>query len=230
MRRLTILTLALVAAGCAASGTSSTPNSADLLIHVKAVPKSGWQAGAGYGGGAAPPSGPFAQVNYESLDGIVVWIEPSEKPPVRALEPLVIDISRPRSGQLVCEAGRPCVLDSSEKVQSAFLRTETGEILGLGKVQSEEKLELPRNLSGQVEVMIASQDEPVARVYFAPSMFAKVASGGQVLRVPDLPPGRCTVTAWHERLPGSSTVVTLVPGKPAKAVVVVGVDQLSKQP
>src|SRR5207249_369729 len=49
-------------------------------------------------------------------------------------------------------------------------------------------------------------------------------------RIADVTPGDYRLRSWHYRLPGTSTNVTLAPGKSTKSTLVVGVNALPKVP
>jgi hypothetical protein len=82
--------------------------------------------------------------------------------------------------------------------------------------------------AGLIEVLTESSAEPVARVYAAPTRWAKLARTREIVRFNDLPPGEYRVVSWHPRLPGLESSVTLAPNEVTATSIAVGVNSLPK--
>ena len=162
--------------GCASNGpepAAIAPDRARLVVTVKAEPKKGWRdpkTDSTYSDLSQIGQGKqFETVDYESLDEIVVWVEPSmavRRKSERHDRPVVSErgaASRARGRGLVLQGRR-----------GAYLRTEDGRVMNLSSSSRP-------NVCGLVEVMVDSQAEPIARIYVTPTHFAQVGQSGKKL-------------------------------------------------
>ena len=78
--------------------------------------------------------------------------------------------------------------------------------------------------------MSDSQDKAIDRLFVALSPIYKVTHCNRTVTFNDVAPGDYRLRSWHYRLPGTSTNLTLAPGKSTKSTVVLGVNALPKVP
>jgi hypothetical protein len=208
--------------GCAGTTPEPpiAPDRARLIVTPKAEPKQGWRdpkTDSAYTGTAQIGQGKqFETVDYESLDEIVVWVEPAIPVPQELTE-ITIDLARPDATLRVAPAGVVWFV----KGGSAYLRTEDGRVMNLASSSRP-------TVHGYVEVMAESNPDPVARLYVTATRFAQVGQANQKMVFDGLPPGAAKAVAWHPRLPGGQTSVELEAGKSTSATVTVGVNSLPK--
>jgi hypothetical protein len=214
----------LVLIGCA-STAPEPPIAADrarLVVTLKAEPKQGWRdpkTDSAYTGTAQIGMGKqFETVDYESLDEIVVWVEPAMVAPAE-VSGITIDLGAPTPALRVAPAGVVWFV----KGGSAYLRTEEGKVMNLASSNRP-------TVRGYVEVMTESKPEPVARLYVTPTRFAQVGESNKRLTFDDLPPGPARLVSWHPRLPGSQASIDLPAGQSTSATLTVGVNSLPKVP
>lgn len=233
-----VLCVVLFLSGC--TGGTSKPGTAGLTtleVTVRAESKTGWQdprRQSDYAGLRPGEAKAFETIDYSVVDNIVVWVEPSREAGGMSLigpaGSLVIDVSAPREDLLA--AGIGSIWDfrnRSGRPQEVFLRSEAGDVVSMGTIGGVGLSRSPR-VQGLVEVLVTGRPEPVARVYVAPSAFVRIAKANEPVSFFALPPGRARVTAWHDRLPGSSAEVNLEAGRSIKAALTIGVNSLPKVP
>jgi hypothetical protein len=244
-----LLLLLLCAAGCGsnksgagANAPQPAPGRAALSVTVRAEPKQGWRdprrQSETYDMSMIGAGQAYEPVEYAALDDVVVWVEAPGEP--QASQTITIDLARP-SGPV-----RVCGTRDSWKIENAgaegltiYARYETGDVTDLGAVAPRATITHQPKSHGLVEILSDARPQPLARIYVAPiptagaganANRARVVKSGQRVVFNDLPPGAARVTAWHPRLPGSSTQVNLAPGAAGSAALVVGVNQLPKIP
>ena len=242
---------ALLASWALCAGGCSTPTGPGIHVQVRAEPKTGYHPPigpadtAGYGAtveasGAQEASPPgFDLIDYQWLAGIVVWAEPqggaAGSPPVTAtgtpVAPLGAsvdarhDASRHLSDVRVASVGGRVVFRGVARDGPAcVVRTEDGEVT---EIDPADPVYVPGR-PGLLEVLRDDRDEPIARVYVAPTPWARRIRGGERVTFRPLPPGAYTVAAWHPLLPGSSRRVDVTPGPLVKTTLTVGVNALPK--
>jgi len=229
-------------AGCqSAPAPSLTPSlgMATLRLTVIAEPKTGAVFGNTHvlsydtPTASAVGSGAFEKVDYTELDDIVVWLEPIPLPPpgypLSAADRIDINRAKPGDG-----------LSSVETINSQIVFRNTGNSsVNLYSVSDGNEFDLgevaPGNWktyrvqsSGLIEVLTDSMQDPVARIYAAPSYLVRMAHAGQTVDFTDLKPGPYKVVSWHPRLPGREIMLTLPPNQISSASIKVGVNELPK--
>jgi hypothetical protein len=247
--------MAVVAAAAAAllawcGPGCSTPTGPGVHVQVRAEPKQGYHPpiGAADTGGygatveasgareATPPG--FDLIDYQWLAGIVTFVEPvggAAGPPTTATgEPLAPlnatvdarhDASRHLADVRVASVGGRVVIRGVSRDGPAYVvRTEDGAVT---EVDPADPVYVPAR-PGPLEILRDDRDEPIARVYVAPTPWARRMRGGERVTFRPLPPGTYTVTAWHPILPGSSRRVEVTPGPLVKTTLTVGVNALPK--
>lgn len=223
----------LLAAGCA--GTKQPGSQLDgtnLIVNVKAVPKEGWhdpRNDSGYTGLAPGEPKSFETTDYASLDEIVIWVESTEKESYVGLSgSLSIDLGGVNPDLVVGGWGAIWDLrNRTGRTLEVFLRTEDGKVLSLGNVPGPGNSFSPR-VSGYVEVLTSAREEPVARVYIAPTPFVQLAKANSSVTFLGMPPGKAKIHSWHPRLPGSVVDVNLPLNRTTTATITVGVNSLPK--
>ncbi len=87
-----------------------------------------------------------------------------------------------------------------------------------------ESLTLPVSTPGEWPVFLLDVPGKQALVFAAPGRYALVSESGKYA-IPDLPPGRATLQAWHPRFPSASALVDLAPGALSRVDIEMGVDR-----
>jgi hypothetical protein len=226
-------------AGCA--GQPAPPsNLSNLVLIVKAEPKSGWhdpRNDSSYAGLRPGESKAFETIDYSALDDIVVWIEPIhggvESPPTSRIS---VDASHPSDKLTACGVREGWMIRNSGSIAaSLFVRSESGKVYAVGSVPAGgSSFFLPRE-TGLNELMSDASDQPLERIYVAPVRWepeknVRIAKAGDRLTFSNLMPGQVIVGAWHPRLPGSSLQFELDPGKTTTKTMTIGVNSLPKVP
>lgn len=241
MKLMVAIAVVVCCAGCGASGPKPAPGRAALTVLVRAEPKAGWRDAdsqtSSYDIGDVGRGRAFETLNYSALEGIVVWVQPSD--PAGAA---------PRSQRLTIDVGRPsttmhaCGLRDSWSIQNSapeslpiYAVYESGRVIDLGMLPPGGQMAQTPREPGLVQIMCDIRPDPLAQVYVAPVPTAadgrvRVTQSGARIAFRDLPPGPARVSCWHLRLPGSGASVTLVPGATATVTVVVGVNLLPTAP
>jgi hypothetical protein len=245
---LSIFTLTIVATtlGCS-SGPKIAPGKSAAEIAVKAEPKKGYHPPsdpASYAGGpsdqlaspSATTGGQFAVLDYNGLYGIVVWLEPASGPipnpipqtlPLASPNPKAVDDA---SARVVAVGDRLVILNRSTKTDSFYLRFDDGSIAQIGSIGAGKTGAYVLQRPGAQFVVSDSLDRAIDHLFVASSPMYKVTHCNSTVTFNDIAPGEYRLRSWHYRLPGSSTSLTLVPGKVAKSTVVLGVNSLPKVP
>ena len=239
----------IVGAGCRAP-VQIRPGLSAVRIEVRATPKRGYvgpsaQIGPGgdaYGMEFESATGPreaasFERVDYRALDDIVVWIEPRSdavaSESAQDEPPVVITVSAPSAQHLdvplfvIGVGGRVEFVNRSGR-DVLIYSVSDANAFDAGVLAPDGVASYRAVSPGLIEVLCESRDDPIAFVYVAPTRWAKRGRSGSDVVFTDLRPGRCRVSCWHRRLPGSNTDVVLVADKITRAVVSAGVNALPK--
>jgi hypothetical protein len=241
---IVMMMAALVVGGCAAKGKMSPGKSAAEVI-VRAEPKKGYrppQSGsAAYGAvggqlsaGPAASEGNFTQIDYWDMHGIVVWVEPVlgtlPSPPQQTLT-----ISAPKSRPpdpaevRVANLGDKIVVQNRARTTETFyVRFEDGAVADIGTLGGGAVAAYQLRRPGSQVVVSESNDRVIERIFVAPSPLHRVTHCNSTVTFNDLAPGEYRLKSWHYRLPGTSAMLNLAPGKVGKATVVIGVNALPK--
>jgi hypothetical protein len=234
--------------GCAAS-PAPKPNAgvAAIVLEVVATPKQGAKANRfvrvpvyDAAPHTAAPSGQFELVNYSALDDVIVWLEPAgagdaeidaSHPATPERAPLTLDVAA---------SIHPDDVHAATVGQEIVFRNRGKDAVSLYSVSDDNDFDLPAippggearytaREAGMIEVLADPSDPPVAMVYVVSSPWVtRTRSGGHVV-FKDVAPGSYEASAWHPRLPGKSTPVTLTPGAVARVELNVGVNVLAEQ-
>lgn len=251
-RWMAAMLVMLCGAGCAErKPVSAEPGFSALVVEVAAVPKKGMKAaktGGPVAGGygeveAGDESGAnFERVNYEKLEGVVVWALPREGQMFQPLTDAGIKKSERVSNEVemifdgknrrnspmfaVGVGGRVLIHNDTSRPAKIYSVTDGNEF----------KLEIAARgvgewkpvSSGPVEVWAAGLADPVAVVFVAESPWVKIARGGDAVTFTRMPPGKYEVGSWHSRLPGSHSTVSLTQGQVTVNHITISVDALER--
>jgi hypothetical protein len=209
-------------AGCQHHPPPLEPGKSGLELRVVAEPKRGLQQRSSDSYSGLGTSDPFTQVDYESLSGVIVWIEPLDDPAPPAPAPAgaetaieLTDAVRPRQlppWQGVAVGARLVFQNHSTRAQAIYSLSEGNEF-DLGTIPAGARAEYVVRSQGLIEVLSESLPQPIARLYAAPGRQVQTVRAGETTRFANLPPGRYRVACWHERLPGSEQLIGLSPDK-----------------
>lgn len=231
---ITLGLLLLGLAGCQSEPTPS-PGMSGMSIRVIAEPKSGVRdAGGGvkvYDAPVVKEQGQFEKVDYSALDDIVVWAEPvSASAPVNGAAVTVsVDAHKPAEKlSAVAGVGQRLILHNSGPGALNLYSVSDGNDFDLGKVAAGGHGHYTVRSSGLIEVLAASDRDPVAEIYAAPSRWVALTHSGATVEFTNLPPGRYKICSWHPRLPGTEESVTLAANQILKTTIKVGVNALPK--
>ncbi|MCH7526081.1 MAG: hypothetical protein IID39_01460 [Planctomycetes bacterium] len=231
------------------------PGMSAIQINVRAKPKTGYRPSPRRSPNSTalypmqddspidPSStGPFERVNYRTLEDIVVWIEPESSDvalPSRQDEGTVrIDV-KPSRGRGTRPVRPPLnVIGVGGRLRFRNLGPQADAVFSFSKSNTFDLGDIPPNgestyvvqAPGLIEVLCASREEPLVRVYAAPSRWVKRITSKTKATFTDLPPGRYRVSCWHPRLPGSRTVVILKPDELTRETLTVSVNNLTEIP
>lgn len=222
----TLATLALAAASYAKGPT--------LVVEVKATPHPDAKRPAKdpYTGKSDADKYGLERVDYKKLDEIVVYAEPiiaqGENVPAAALLPLAVEVEgRPMNlgehAPLAATGVRAKlqIKNTTSTPQTYYCVTE-GSAFEFTSVPPGESRETTLNTPGLIEIMAESSDDPIARVFVAPTPWVQLAKSGDDITFEGLPPTKCKVTTWHPRLPGTTHEVALKDNKRTKIEATVG--------
>ncbi|HEV8292584.1 MAG TPA: hypothetical protein VGP94_11705 [Tepidisphaeraceae bacterium] len=241
-----LVAIAVISPGCA-SGPKIAPGKSAAEVTVKAEPKKGYHPPsdpASYAGGpadqlaspAVTTGGQFAMLDYNGLYGIVVWLEPvSGSTPTSTPQSLTlaspnqktVDDASPRVASV---GDRLIILNRSSKTDTFYLRFDDGSVADIGSIGAGKSGAYTLKRAGAQSVISDSLDRPIDRLFVTPSPLYKIAHCNSTVTFSDVNPGEYRLRSWHYRLPGSSTNLTLAPGKVAKSTVIIGVNALPKVP
>ena len=244
---LSIISIAIASStvGCS-SGPKIAPGKSAAEVAVKAEPKKGYHppsdpmsyaSGEGtQAGTSSPQDKQFTLLDYNGLYNIVVWLEPTSGPipnptpqnlPLASPNQKAVDDASPRVGAV---GDKLVILNRSSKTDSFYLRFDDGSIADIGSIGAGKTGAYILQRPGPQSVVSDSQDKAIDRLFVAPSPIYKVTHCNSTVTFNDVAPGDYRLRSWHYRLPGTSTNVTLAPGKSTKSTVVLGVNALPKVP
>ena len=228
--------------GCQSAAPSS-PGTATLRLNVVAEPKSGavvadthvlvYDSPRSFGYGSSNSSDPnaFEVVDYSALDDIVVWLEPADEATTGAgtASPAAIDIDPRKASSGLAAAvgvGQKIVFHNTGPKPANLYSVSDGNEFDLGVIPSGATSEYATKSTGLIEVWTDSLQEPVARIYVAPTCWVRLTRSGTTLEFDDLPPGKWQIASWHPRLPGHQVSVDLLPDRVNDASIQVSVNGL----
>jgi hypothetical protein len=230
-----LIGLTCLFAGCASQNNSdgySPLGGTNLVVKVIAQPKAGWndpRNDSSYTGLRPGEPQQLETTDYSSLDEIVVWVESLGSSSYIGTAPNTsIDLSGADPSLKVGGWGGIWDLrNKTGRTLEVFLRTEDGKVMNLGNVPGPGTSLAPR-VQGYVEVMTNASDQPVGRVFIAPTPYVQLAKANTAITFLAVPPGKAKIHTWHPRLPGSTTEVNLGENRTTNATVTVGVNSLPK--
>jgi hypothetical protein len=207
------------------------PGTAVLQVKVIAEPK----AGASNKPDTADYVTPAMQtVDYAALDHIVVWLERTgANQPDTSQESsnpsIALDVNPQRSATDLAAAvmvGQQIVFHNSGAVAAKFYSVSDGNEFDLGEIPAGATAHATIASPGLIEVLSDANQDPVARLYAAPSRWVQITRAGQYIQFRDLMPGLYTIHSWHPRLPGHEMEIDLPIDQVTNASIKVGVDGL----
>jgi hypothetical protein len=237
---ISVLPLSVLIAGCATTTPAPrVPGACCAVLEVHAKPKAGVKEHFArvpvYD--AAPqlskPKGQFEHVDYTSLGNIVVWLEPVAPAAKRSAAPtkslrLPIDAAHPSSEVRPASVGQEIVFRNAGSSPLSLYSVSDNNDFDLPAIPPGGEARYAMRGEGLIEILSDPSQPPVALVYAAPSPWVAAARAGQTVTFDDVaPPGDYRAVAWHPRLPGKTTDVTLLPGKVRSVTLDVGVNNIA---
>jgi hypothetical protein len=232
-----IIAMALLA-GCQKGGEPPLDFVADLRVQVLAQPKVGANMANMHvsvfdepGNRNADKRNLMQKVDYDSLEDIVVWLEPvqTNRPMPMLVSPRQIDVN-PQSAAArlaACTFIRyPIYIRNAGPAPANLYSLSDGNEFDAGVIQPGESALFNPQAAGLVEVFTDSLAQPVARIYVAPTQWNHLTQAGQIVDFPNISPGKWKIVSWHPRLPGHEVLVDLAGGQTVKAAINVSVNGL----
>lgn len=241
MNRATATTLVLLAVALAPGCGDAAPagpakGKANLVVTVVAQPKTGAKGFRNYKpseadkAAAAASTGDFELVDYEHLDGIVVWFEtPTAADGSSASTVNVAVKAMPDKVELFAVSlGDSVAFENKGSRRLRPYSVSEGNEFDLGETAPGDIASHRFTSPGLVELLDGETFDILARIYVAPGRGARVVHPGTATTFRDLDPGSYRVAAWHERLPGAQRDVTLTANGTRELDLLIGVNALPK--
>jgi hypothetical protein len=232
------MALALLDAGCSGgSGDDSTPpakGKANLKVTVVAKPKTGAKPFKSYQptdaekAEAAASKGDFELVDYEHLEGIVVWLESAGTDHAHGNVKISVQSRPAKPPMFAASVGDTASFVNGSAKPLKFYSVSEGNEFDLGRLAPGATKDQPLKSPGLIELLDGDTFDVVARVYVAPGWGARIAPVGEATTFRDLDPGEYRVAAWHERMPGDEKSVTLAADRTREVNLLIGVNALPK--
>jgi hypothetical protein len=239
MRVMPILgAAAMLIASCAPANKCQPlePGLAALEIKAVAESKSGASPIDSDAYGTSSPTGRFELLDYDNIQGLVVWVEPTDHSAAAQTNGGEVRVEFDEHGQGgggvvqgVAVGTRLIVVNRSEKPQSLYCVSDGNEAESR-TVAPGAQTEFAVRSPGMIEIVSESMDEPAARVYAVASRWVRTLHAGESTCFNDLPPGGYRAVCWHERLPGSQQPVTLAAGTHSQITLTASVNLLPVHP
>jgi hypothetical protein len=241
MKTIGLIFAVALMSGCQTGSSAPAQGMANLRVAVSAQAKIGANMANAHVSvfdepGNRPADAPNAmqKVDYNSLADIVVWLEPIEnvqppKLPLISEFHQVIDVNPqiPATDLAACASiGYSIQLRNHGEKPANFYSVSDGNEFDAGVIQPGESAGFTPKSAGLIEVFTDSLAQPVARIYVAPTPWARLTQSGQTVEFHNLPPGKWKIVSWHPRLPGHDTVVDLMPDQTSNSAVDVSVNGL----
>jgi hypothetical protein len=217
--------------GACAPTSKVSPGLATLQVMIRPEPKAGYKMpGSSEYGGASEHSGPYARVDYDELEDIIVWLEADQdSKPEASGATFQIDLAYPPLSIIpVRVATQLKIRNSFEKPDRIFVRYDSGGVVDLGIIPSGASVDHSAQSAGRLEIFSDGSEKPICSLFVAPGMCKKTSTSRKPVVFENMVPGNYRVTCWHERLPGSATMVQLVTDQVKKITLTVGVNQLPR--
>lgn len=149
----------------------------------------------------------------QELTEVVVWVDSSERSTVvGSSSDITVDVANPNPKLIVAAPDAIWdFLNTTGQTVSVFLRDEQGKMLPLGRVVPPGSSLVPV-VRGYVDVMVQGKDQPVARVFVAPSSFVQLTTSNKAVSFVAIPAGAAKVNAWHAHWPVATADLDLDPG------------------
>jgi hypothetical protein len=206
---------------------------AGVEVQVVAEPKLGLRREGSDDYTPTGPDDPFVRLNYRSIPGIVVWVEPVDQSarlpaPSDGISTIALQELRgpvPPAIQGVSVGSRLVFQNKSDRPQAVYSVSDGNEF-DLGIVSPGQLAEYIVRSPGLIEVLFESMQQPVARLYAVPSPWVRTMQSNETACIAGVRPGNYRVACWHERLPGSQQPVSLAPETWSNVTVKVSVNLL----
>jgi hypothetical protein len=238
--RALILAVALLSVGCGGGGGDSSgpaKGKANLKVTVVAKPKTGakpfksYQPTEAEKAEAAASKGAFELVDYDNLEGIVVYLVSGDTT-AKTHPPAGVKIAvmpKPAKPPLsAASAGDTATVVNNGTKPMRLYSVSEGNEFDLGQIPAGGTKDQPLQSPGLIELLDGETFDVVARIYVAPGWGARLVPAGEATTFRDLDPGEYRVAAWHERLPGDERPVTLVADRTRELNLLIGVNALPK--
>lgn len=205
------------------------PGMSGVEVRTVAEPKRGAHpSDSSYG--SAGPAGAFQEIDYSDLPDVVVWAEPLNRDAVPATSSLTTVVLGEGSSskppvQGVSVGSRLIFRNQTDRTQTIYSVSE-GNDFDLGSIAPGGQAEYVVRSQGLIEVLSEADSQPIARLYAAPSPWVRTLRSSESACLSNLPPGEYRVACWHERLPGSQQIVSLVADKRSQVTLTVSVNLL----
>jgi hypothetical protein len=234
----TLLLLAMMLPlGCGdAAPAGPAKGKANLVVTVVAKPKTGAKGFRSYKPSeadkvaATASTGDFELVDYEHLDGIVVWFE-IPKATDGSLASTVKVAVKPKPDKvelLAVSLGDSVVFENKGSRRLRLYSVSERNEFDLGETAPGDIASHAFTSPGLVELLDGDAFDIIARIYVAPGRGARVVHPGTATTFRDLDPGAYRVVAWHERLPGAERDVMLTADGTRELDLLIGVNALPK--
>jgi hypothetical protein len=234
-----IALLVSLLAGCQAPPPPPAAGMATLRVTVTAEPKTGVVTGNTHvlaydtaTPAASNSDGAFERVDYTALDEIVVWVEgvhlPATNPSQTNVVPVEISTGKSGDDLHVAGVGEIITFHNSGTKALNLYSVSDGNDFDLGSVPAGGSAVYVAKSPGLIEVLTDGSEDPLARIYVAPSSLVRLTHAGATLDFPNLAPGKYEVHSWHPRLPGRDISVLLQADHITDASIKVGVNELPK--
>jgi hypothetical protein len=232
------ITLALVTIGCgdgsADDSVAPAKGKANLKVTVVAKPKTGakpfksYQPTEAEKAEAAASKGDFELVDYDHLEGIVVWLESSGATHAPGSVKISIQPKPQKPPLFAASVGDAASFTNGGSKPIKLYSVSEGNEFDLGQLSPGAAKDQPLKSSGLIELLDGETFDVVARIYVAPGWGARIVPAGEATTFRDLDPGVYRVAAWHERMPGDEKSVTLVADRTREMNLLIGVNALPK--
>jgi hypothetical protein len=232
------LILALLATGCGGGGgddsVAPAKGKANLKVTVVAKPKTGakpfksYQPTEAEKAEAAASKGDFELVDYDHLEGIVVWLESGGTAHTPGNVKISVQPKPQKPPLFAASVGDTASIANGGGKPVKLYSVSEGNEFDLGHLAPGAAKDQPLKSPGLIELLDGDTFEVVARIYVAPGWGARIVPAGEATTFRDLDPGEYRVAAWHERMPGDEKSVTLVADRTREMNLLIGVNALPK--
>ncbi|HEX9784059.1 MAG TPA: carboxypeptidase regulatory-like domain-containing protein [Opitutaceae bacterium] len=173
------------------------------------------------------------RVNYNELDGFVIYLDQPMPEPARTQRPRARMVQRDGTfvpHVLPVAVGTAVEFPNEDAIfHNVFSMTESNPFdLGLFK-RGEAARQIVFERPGRVDLFCSIHTKMNSIVLVVPNAWFTVADARGRWRLPELPAGTYRVRAWHERMPGKVVEVIVPPEGEVRVDFVLGLGGLPKQ-